>query len=521
MPTDTSLPANGLNTPIAGPQSVGKIKRVGFTVIKNAASNLVRGGASAAVALALPHFLTRSLNADKFAAWSLILQIAAYAGYLDFGLQTAIARFLAQAIELNETERCKRLVSTAFGLLSLGALVAALILALVIVNQHLLFPGLPPSLTAEFQIAAAILAASAVLQLPLSTFGGILTGLHRNELPALAIGITRLFGAAAAIWASYHTSSLIMLASCVGIANLAGGLMQAFMASRLMPQLQIRVSLMGRAIASELTRYCVGLTVWSFSMLLVSGLDVTLVGYFTFSQVGYYSIAASLIALFAGFNNSALAALMTPIAALGARGENRRIAEIILYATRLNTAANLALTVFLFAFGYRLIEIWCGASYAQAAMPIVRILAIAQLTRLTMTAYSVALISTGQQNKAVVPALAEALVNLAFSVLGAVWLGPIGVALGTLAGAVCGILCYFMATMKTITGISIGRQQFLSCGSLPPLVAGLPLIAFVAWTSNEQVSLPLRAASFILSMLVSLVCFHFLSVRARILTARK
>ena len=74
--------------------------RVRATVIKNALANVMRGGATAVVSLVLPHFLVRSLDRDRFAAWSLMLQIAAYASYLDFGLQTAVARYVAHFTEL-------------------------------------------------------------------------------------------------------------------------------------------------------------------------------------------------------------------------------------------------------------------------------------------------------------------------------------------------------------------------------------------------------------------------------------
>src|ERR1700761_5449709 len=100
------------------------MKPLRITIIKNAVSNLVRGGATAAVAIVLPRFLTRSLDSERFAAWSLILQIAAYASYLDFGLQTTVARFIAQAIELKQTERQQKLVNTALSLLTAAGLAA-------------------------------------------------------------------------------------------------------------------------------------------------------------------------------------------------------------------------------------------------------------------------------------------------------------------------------------------------------------------------------------------------------------
>ena len=362
MPVENPVEKVDLNvTPTNSGQGINLgMKRLRFTVVKNAASNLIRGGASAAVALALPYFLTHSLSRDKFAAWSLILQIAAYASYLDFGLQTAVARFLAQAIELHHFERCRRIVNTALILLSGGAIIAMILLGLVILNQHRLFPGVPVYLSRELEIAAAILGVSAAAQLPLSTYGGILIGLHRNELLALAIGVSRILGAAAAIFASRYTHSLIVLALCIGGANLLGGLAQLFMATSLAPYTSVNRRNWNHGIAKELAHYCLGLTVFSFSMLLVSGLDVTIVGILRFSAVGYYSIATSLITFMAGLNNSALSALLTPIAVLHARNEKQKIADIILHATRLNTAVNLALTIFLFAFGYPLVKLWCG-----------------------------------------------------------------------------------------------------------------------------------------------------------------
>jgi hypothetical protein len=69
-------------------------RREKLLIVKNASANLVRGSASAAVALVLPSFLTRSMSVDAFAAWSLVLQLSAYVGYLDLGIQTAIARLV-------------------------------------------------------------------------------------------------------------------------------------------------------------------------------------------------------------------------------------------------------------------------------------------------------------------------------------------------------------------------------------------------------------------------------------------
>jgi hypothetical protein len=171
------------------------MKQIGAIVAKNASANLIRGGATAMVALALPHFLTRSLDHDRFAAWSLLLQLSAYTTYLDFGVQTAVARFLAGYIERGDGKHRDRLVCTALALLCLAAVLAVVVIVVVLWQLPNLFHGISSELMPEFRLAAAILGASVVLALPFSAFSGVLLGLHRNEYVAAAVGGSRLLGA--------------------------------------------------------------------------------------------------------------------------------------------------------------------------------------------------------------------------------------------------------------------------------------------------------------------------------------
>src|SRR5258706_13573902 len=118
-------------------------KRERLVLLKNAAANVVRGGAAAIVAIILPPFLTRLMNPESYGTWALVLQLSAYIGYLDFGIQTAIGRFVAHANERGDTEHRNRIVSTASvalgiaGLLGIAGSVAA---AIFLPN---LFPQMP------------------------------------------------------------------------------------------------------------------------------------------------------------------------------------------------------------------------------------------------------------------------------------------------------------------------------------------------------------------------------------------
>ena len=465
------------------------MKQLRTVVAKNAFANLMRGGAAAIVALALPHFLTRSLDHDRFAGWSLLLQMSAYAIYLDFGVQIAVARFLAGYMERGDEDRRDRLVSTALALLSVAALLALFAFFVVVWQMPHVFQGVPSALRPEFQLAAGILGGSAILVLPLSVFSGVLLGLHRNEYVAAAVGGSRLLGAAGVLLLVRQSHSLILLSACIASATVLGGLVQIVMVRHLLPALSVSLSGVWGATALELGKYCTGLMVWNVGLLLVSGLDVAIVGHVNFGAVGYYSIAATLVTLFSGAHTAVCNAFMTPIAALQASGEIDRIRRAILNATRLSTIVNLLAVTVTFFCGRFFLRGWVGEPYASQALPIVEILVLAHAVRLVMNPYSSALVATDLQKHGIAQGAVEGVINLVFSILGAYWIGPLGVALGTLVGAVCGLAWTCLLTVRRTTEISSGRRKFMSEGIFRPFLCSLPLVIFTIVNRDHALTL--------------------------------
>lgn len=480
------------------------MKSTGFSTGKNIIANLTRGGATAAVALVLPRFLTRSLDVEHFSAWSLILQIAAYASYLDFGLQLAVARFIAQAIEVEAPERQAKVLTTALVLLSAVAAFAFVVLTLAITFAGQLFHGISNHLLADFRVSAFVLALSACLLLPLSAYTGVLIGSRRNDIPAVAIGGSRIVGAVAAIAVAHVTQSLTLLALSVALPNLAGGLLQIAAVHRLSVMGKARVRHVSRRVGEELLRFCAGLAVWSFAMLFITGLDVSIVGHFQFSAVGFYSVAAMLITFFAGLTNAALSALMAPVAALHARGEKHGIAGVLFTSTRRTVALNCALTALVAFYGRALLHAWVGPVYADKALPVVIVLAAAQTIRLTLAPYSVMLISIGEQNKNIAGAACEAIVNIAASILGMVLFGAIGVAWGTCIGAICGASWLLFRAMGTVTEVRVYPLDLLKRAIAPALVPLLPLL-LLFWIQSCKMThgAALRAVGAITTLLLA------------------
>jgi O-antigen/teichoic acid export membrane protein len=81
-------------------------------VLQGSASNVARVLLSMLVSLVLPPFLVHHMAPAEYSAWVLILQLSAYVNMLDFGLQTAIGKFVAEYDASGDREASHHLVST-------------------------------------------------------------------------------------------------------------------------------------------------------------------------------------------------------------------------------------------------------------------------------------------------------------------------------------------------------------------------------------------------------------------------
>jgi O-antigen/teichoic acid export membrane protein len=133
-------------------------------VVKNAIANIARGSAASIVAVFLPPFLTR--------------------------------RFVAHSTERGDLRQHTRIVSSAFVLLSLLAILAAVTIWVVATFLPALFRQIHGHLIFETRMTLLLVGGSLAVGLPESVSSSTFVGLQRNEVPAFVIGISRLLSAA-------------------------------------------------------------------------------------------------------------------------------------------------------------------------------------------------------------------------------------------------------------------------------------------------------------------------------------
>ncbi|RXH58440.1 oligosaccharide flippase family protein [Granulicella sibirica] len=454
---------------------------VRWRLAKNATANLVRGGTAGVVAIFLPAVLVRHMDKMEYAVWVLVLQVAAYSSYLDFGLQTAVGRYVAIANERHDTHQRDSVFSTALVGLSIASLIAVLLLVGVACATGILFPKVPVSLLPSMRGALLIVGSSIALGLPSSAWSGVFIGMQRNELIAAVMGSSKLISAIALIVAALHGASIVTMAVIVAMVNLAsyGSL---YLMVRYFSETRFRLELVQKSMARELFNYCFSLMIWSFSTLLITGLDLLFVGHFDLEALVPYALATSLVTFIAGVQTAVFGAMMPHAAVLHARGDAVALGNMVISTTRLAVTLLSLTGLPLLIYSSSVFRIWVGHQYVSQGHMLLVVLMAANIIRLTGTPYSIVLVASGQQKLVTLSPLLEGLTNLLASIVLGVRYGAGGVAAGTLIGGVVGMLGHVIYNMpRTHKEVTFGIGTFLISGFCIPALTGIPLIALLIY----------------------------------------
>jgi O-antigen/teichoic acid export membrane protein len=459
------------------------------TVSKNVAISLARVAVNSLVALVLPAYLTHHLPVTTYGAWVLVLQLSAYVSFLDFGVQTGVAKFVAEFDAKGDRAEAGRHASAGLAMMSIAALLGfALTLALAWQVPRL-FHDMPPSLYRDVRISVVLIGSSLSFGLICSVFSAIFLGVQRYSVPmAISIANRILFTAAVLVAVLLH-GTFAMMGAAVALINVSTALLQLVAWRRMVSHIRVSLALVDRQVLNQMTRYCFLFSVWTVGMMCVSGLDVIIVGHYDFGQTAYYSIATLPVNFVLLIVSSMLGPLMPASSALSTQRSAAEMGNLLARTTRYCTMFLLLTGLPLMVCGFPILRLWVGPVYALASIRYLRILVLANILRSICAPYATLLSATGRQGAASITAISEAVVNLGSSIYFASRFGAIGVAYGTLLGAVVSIALHFAVTMHlTRQTLAISRMKLFLKGVSRPTVVAVPSVLLLPlwWASSRM-----------------------------------
>ena len=457
-------------------------------VLKGSAANLIRLLLSVVMATALPPLLVRHLSQAEYSAWILILQLGTYVNLLDLGLQTVIAKLVAEYHAAGDHRAGHRLLSSSVTILAMVGTVGLALVGVLVWRVPAMFHNMPPALIPQVQWSLLAIGCSAAFSLPFNPFMATFSGLQEYGFPTLLALTSRLLSTLLLISLVLLHQSLLAMALAFAVVNVLTALVQ-FAGWRHYAKDRINFSAFtfDRSTANKLARSGGVIALWSLGGFLVSGLDVVIVGHFDYANTGFYAIGTMVTNLMLMIISSLFSPLLPGVSAMQSTSPAKAVGEVAIESSRYCTLILCLLALPLFIGAYPVLSLWVGHSYALKSIGFLRILLLGNLIKQLCYPYSMIVIAVGRQSLATLAAVAEALANVVFSVWLASRIGAVGVAYGTLIGALVSVGLHLVLSMRlTRSTIDFPVSRFIAQSLLRPMTCLLPTAALLSvWRPSQ------------------------------------
>jgi O-antigen/teichoic acid export membrane protein len=460
-------------------------------ILQGSASNILRIIVSMAIAMVLPPLLVHRLQPAEYGAWVLILQCSGYISLLDFGLQTAVGKFVAEHDANDDRQSSSRILSSSFVILCISALVGTVVIVGITWRVPQLFHQMPAYLIGDVRLGILVIGLSTAILLPFGAFFAVFTGLQRYGFPTMLSIVSKVLSSACIAAVLLMRGKLVQMCWVMGGFNVVTAIGQFIGWKKYASdRMDFGWRMADRGTASRLAKYGGVLSIWLIAGLLISGLDILIVGHYDFKNAGYYGIAASVTNFVLLIIGGVFGPMVPALSALQAGEKHSKVGELTLRSTRY-CALLLSLLGLPLTFGaYPLIKLWVGREYAIHSAIFLQMLILGNAIRQLGLPYSLAVVATGKQHLATISGVAEALTNICVSLFLVQRVGAIGVAIGTVVGAFVSVALHLGLSMKyTQSAITMSRRSFILKGLARPLLCTLPsLLAIPLW--NRSAALP-------------------------------
>ena len=427
-PGSGPLPGAG-GPPVAVEGSTSALpKRFGRNVVMKYAAQ----GTSALSAIVLTPLLLHHLGKVAFGVWVLASAVVLYLELFELGFGGATAKLVAEDAVHRPDQAQRTINTTFFALIPLG--LAALAVGTGIAFAFPSVMHVAPHLHDQVILVVFILAAGLAVSIPGDTFGGALMGHQRYDLLGLSNSL---------MVACTFVTTIIVVALGGGLVPLAitmtgFGILFHFvrfaMVRHVAPGMRLSLHLIDRTrlrsvmhLSGWFMLTAVLQAIYNFSDTAVVGIVLGL------RAAAVYGVATKLsTAATQGLDS--LASVFFPYASSVSRNQHRRaLTEITVDGTRAAMFVGMLISLMFLVLAFPGIRIWVGGGYGTSSrvlMVLAAAIVLASPVRVTT------MVLAGSNRLPLVSVLrgAEVAVHLGVSLALAYVLGPVGVAVGTLAG---------------------------------------------------------------------------------------
>jgi O-antigen/teichoic acid export membrane protein len=423
--------------------------------------------------LLTPFYINR-LGDLIYGYWSVLNSVMAYLATLDFGLGIASTKFTAETLAKNDKLARSRILSQ---ILSLYFLIGLILIAAGSSLSFFLpsFFRLPTNIWHSAALATFLMTLNLVFTLLSKFFAGVSFGHQRQEVPnIIAVGSALLQGGFS-YWFLVNGFGIAGLASAVIIGGFFGLILRALYCALKFGPLGLSLRFLTDAAWGPLLRFGGGVFIMAIGGQVILNTDNILIGKVLHLRlVTAYSVAYMLIMAVGNIFQRISDVFFPVLTDNYTRSDCESLRFYFMESTFISMAGYTAAAVGLACFGADIISFWVGHEQFIGNKTL-WVLLLFFWFQTFMHSHGLLLMSAGKIRPIVQLNIAEAITNLFLSVLLIMYLGVLGVALGSLLSIF--ITNYIFLPRYSSKILNVPRFQFNLKLTVSVLLPAVPVLA--------------------------------------------
>lgn len=472
-------------------------------ILENVFSNWANLAVTVIVAFLVSPIVVRSLGKELYGVWTLIASVTGYFTVLDFGVNTAIVRYISSSTAQKDHDKAREIYSTSlavFAAIAVVLMIFSLVFGLYFQDIFKLFHISRSYLYGVFLLSAMDLACGLLFSVLL----GSLCGLQEFRFINASSIIVNVVKSIILVYLLRQGYGLLTLALVQFCANIARAVCQYVIIKIRHNFLYFSRDFVCQDTLKQIYNYSVYSFVIAIALKLLFYTDSLVIGtMISVSEVTFYAIPSSLLDYLEKFVWAMIAVLIPVISANEATGEENGNVNLYILGTRYSLFIIVPAVVSLYVYGDDFIRLWMGPEIGERSQWVLRLLLIGfGLATSQLIAHGILKGTSKHKVLAYILAI-EALANLGMSIALAKPYGIEGVAVGTMVPLILASVAIIIYTCRLL-GLSLWTYFVRAySGAVVGLLTSLVAIFFVSTKADSY------AGVFLQSGLVSV---FFLSV---------
>ena len=473
------------------------IARLSFTVV------------AMAISFFMMPFIIRHLGDRWYGILTMLSAITGYYYFIDFGLASAVTRFVTMYIARNDNENTNIVINTSLAIYCIMAILIFLVTIGVSYFAHY-FVAEPGDL-AIVRLAIIIMGINLALEFPFKAFAGIMGAYVRYDLLTYSHFLALIFSTALTVYFLLLGYGIIALATIGLVTSIMSNIIFYLIAKHLYKSMQLSKRYFRKSQIRELFSY----SVWTFVMQIGEQMryriDSFVIAWFlSAGAVTHYSVGANFPLAVINLINRATNFLLPVFTRDYAEGNIREIQERLLFATKINAILATFGGGLLIIIGKPLIIRWIGEEYIDA-YPVLVILTLGIIIESIQNPSNNVLMAISRHRYFACVNLVEGVGKLLLSIVLVKSYGIVGVGYGTVIPLLVSRMIVMPHYVASSLGMSLGRYYTQVFNVVGGTVTYLLIVAFL---SEQYLSIPEYSRLMTLSLIsiplyIGIIFFFF------------